>query len=61
VFVCENNQYMEYTPIRDITASSIRRAIAASAYGLEKIVIDGNDADVVYRTAQEAFTRARAR
>jgi len=23
-------------------------------------VIDGNDADVVYRTAQEAFTRARA-
>ena len=25
-----------------------------------KIVIDGNDADVVYRTAQEAFAKARA-
>src|SRR5439155_13761952 len=31
----------------------------ASAYGLEKIVIDGNDADEVYRTAQAAFARAR--
>jgi pyruvate dehydrogenase E1 component alpha subunit len=32
----------------------------ASAYGLEKIVIDGNDADVVYRTAQKAYEKARA-
>jgi len=60
VFVCENNQYMEYTPIRDITAVEHPAGDRASAYGLEKIVIDGNDADVVYRTAQEAFARARA-
>jgi len=32
----------------------------ASAYGLERIVIDGNDADVVYRTAQEAYAKARS-
>jgi pyruvate dehydrogenase E1 component alpha subunit len=32
----------------------------ASAYGLERILIDGNDADVVYREAQRAFAKARA-
>jgi TPP-dependent pyruvate/acetoin dehydrogenase alpha subunit len=32
----------------------------ASAYGMESIIVDGNDADEVYRTAQAAFTRARA-
>jgi pyruvate dehydrogenase E1 component alpha subunit len=32
----------------------------ASAYGLERILIDGNDADVVYREAQKAFAKARA-
>jgi len=60
VFVCENNQYMEYTPIRDITAVEHPAGDRAAAYGLDKIVIDGNDADVVYRTAQEAFAKARA-
>src|SRR5437868_11340960 len=60
VFVCENNLYMEYTPIGDVTAVPSPAGDRASAYGLEKIVIDGNDADEVYRTAQAAFTRARA-
>ena len=32
----------------------------ASAYGLERIVIDGNVADAVYREAQKAFAKARA-
>ena len=32
----------------------------AASYGLPKIVIDGNDADEVYRTAQEAYAKARA-
>src|SRR5258706_9416494 len=32
----------------------------ASAYGLPRIVIDGNDADVVYRAAAAAFEKARA-
>ena len=32
----------------------------ASAYGLEGIIADGQDADVVYRTAKTAFDKARA-
>jgi pyruvate dehydrogenase E1 component alpha subunit len=60
IFVCENNLYMEYTPISDVTAVPQPAADRASAYGLERIVIDGNDADVVYRTAQAAFDKARA-
>jgi len=59
VFVCENNLYMEYTPIADVTAVPSPAGDRASAYGLEKIVIDGNDADVVYRTAIKAFDKAR--
>ena len=59
VFVCENNNYMEYTPIESITAVKNPAADRASAYGLESIIIDGNDADIVYRTAQDAYKKAR--
>ncbi len=60
VFVCENNLYMEYTPIGDVTAVEHPAADRASAYGLARIIIDGNDADAVFRTAGAAFARARA-
>jgi TPP-dependent pyruvate/acetoin dehydrogenase alpha subunit len=60
VFVCENNLYMEYTPISEVTAVEHPAADRASAYGLPRIIIDGNDADEVYRTMQEAFAKARA-
>jgi pyruvate dehydrogenase E1 component alpha subunit len=60
VFVCENNLYMEYTPIGDVTAVEHPAADRASAYGLERIIVDGNDADAVYRVAQAAFAKARA-
>jgi pyruvate dehydrogenase E1 component alpha subunit len=60
VFVCENNFYMEYTPIRAVTAVESPAADRAAGYGLERILIDGNDADEVYRAAQAAFIRARA-
>ena len=60
VFVCENNLYMEYTPIGDVTAVEHPAADRASAYGLDRIIVDGNDADAVYRTAQTAFAKARA-
>ena len=49
VYVCENNQYMEYTPIGAVTAVERPAADRASAYGLEPIVVDGNDVDAVYR------------
>ncbi len=60
VFVCENNLYMEYTPIGDVTAVENPAADRASAYGLDSIMVDGNDADAVWRTAQTAFARARS-
>ncbi len=59
IFVCENNLYMEYTPIRSVTAVDHPAADRAGAYGLEKIVVDGNDADEVYRTAVTYMERAR--
>jgi acetoin:2,6-dichlorophenolindophenol oxidoreductase subunit alpha len=60
VFVCENNLYMEYTPISEVTAVKHPAADRAASYGLESIVIDGNDADEVYRTAHTALEKARA-
>jgi pyruvate dehydrogenase E1 component alpha subunit len=59
VFVCENNLYMEYTPIGEVTAVPHPAADRAASYGLERIIIDGNDADVVFRTAQAALNKAR--
>jgi len=59
IFVCENNLYMEYTPIHTVTAVEHPAADRASAYGLEKVVIDGNDADDVYTTAVKYMERAR--
>ena len=60
IFVCENNLYMEYTPIADVTAVPHPAADRAAAYGLPRIVVDGNDADEVYRTALSAYDKARA-
>lgn len=60
VFVCENNLYMEYTPIADMIPIEHPAADRASAYGLEKIIVDGNDADAVFRVAQAAIAKARA-
>jgi acetoin:2,6-dichlorophenolindophenol oxidoreductase subunit alpha len=59
VFVCENNLYMEYTPIGDVTAVMHPAADRAASYGLPRIVIDGNDADAVYRAALAAYAMAR--
>jgi pyruvate dehydrogenase E1 component alpha subunit len=59
VFVCENNQYMEYTPITDITAVPRPAADRAAAYGLDGIVVDGNDADACFIAATRALERAR--
>ncbi len=60
VYVCENNLYMEYTPIGDVTAVENPGADRASAYGLESILIDGNDVDTVFATATAALDKARS-
>jgi acetoin:2,6-dichlorophenolindophenol oxidoreductase subunit alpha len=60
VFVCENNLYMEYTPIEAVTAVKHPAADRAAAYGLESILVDGNDADVMYDIARQTIGKARA-
>lgn len=59
VFVCENNLYMEYTPISAVIPVERPAADRASAYGLEPLVVDGNDADAVYDMAVRTVERAR--
>src|SRR6202795_220181 len=51
---------MEYTPTGDVTAVQPPAPDRPSAYGLPRIVVDGNDADVVYRAARDAYVKARA-
>lgn len=60
VYVCENNLYMEYTPISAVTAVAHPAADRAAAYGLPSILVDGNDADEVYKVASAALHQARA-
>ena len=60
VFVCENNLYMEYTPIGEVTAVEHPAAGRAASYGLDPIVIDGNDVDAVYVEAGRALEQARS-
>jgi pyruvate dehydrogenase E1 component alpha subunit len=60
VFVCENNLYMEYTPIGAVTAVEHPAADRAGAYGLEPILVDGNDPDEVHATAVRTVERARS-
>jgi pyruvate dehydrogenase E1 component alpha subunit len=59
VFVCENNLYMEYTPISAVTAVPNPAADRAAAYGLEGIIVDGNDVELVYEVATAAIEKAR--
>ena len=59
VFVCENNLYMEYTPIHEVTAVEHPAADRASAYDLDRIIVDGNDADEMLRIAEKAISKAR--
>src|SRR4029078_9066610 len=60
VFICGDNKYMEYTASGDVKAVERPAADRASAYGLEAIVVDGNDVDAVFGVATTAVERARA-
>jgi acetoin:2,6-dichlorophenolindophenol oxidoreductase subunit alpha len=60
VFICENNQYMEYTPITQVTAVKRPAADRAPAYGLAGIEVDGNDVEAMYEIAGTAIEHARA-
>jgi pyruvate dehydrogenase E1 component alpha subunit len=60
LFVCENNLYMEYTPIASVTAVRHPAADRAASYGLKSEVIDGNDVVAVAAAVGQAAARARA-
>jgi acetoin:2,6-dichlorophenolindophenol oxidoreductase subunit alpha len=60
IFVCENNLYMEYTPIGSVTAVPNPAADRGPAYGIPAEVIDGNDVVVVADAVRRAADRARS-
>jgi len=60
LFICENNLYMEYTPIAAVTAVANPAADRAVAYRIPAEVIDGNDVVVVMEAVARAAERARA-
>jgi acetoin:2,6-dichlorophenolindophenol oxidoreductase subunit alpha len=59
IFVCENNLYMEYTPIGSVTTVDNPAADRAAAYRIPAEVIDGNDVVVVRAAVERAVARAR--
>jgi pyruvate dehydrogenase E1 component alpha subunit len=57
VYVCENNQYNEYTHYLEVTAGDIMAR--PRSFGIEAQEVDGQDVRAVYGTARELVDRAR--
>src|SRR4029450_5651135 len=60
LFVCENNLYMEYTPIASVTSVPNPAADRAIAYGLPAEIVDGNDVVTAPATMRIAAAQAGA-
>lgn len=58
VYVCENNQYAQWTPQKEVTLVTDISAMS-SAYGIPGVQVDGMDVLAVYEAAGEAIERAR--
>lgn len=59
VFVCENNQYGEYSAIH-LTTPIENLADRAVSYGIPGHIVDGQDVDAVAAAVEEALAVARA-
>ena len=59
VFVCENNEYGEYTP-RSKTMAIDDVVDRAAGYGMPGVIVDGMDSVAVYEATTQAVARARA-
>ena len=59
VYVCENNQYAQFTS-RHRTTSVEDLSVRAAAYGIPGCTVDGNDAATTYSAALKAVERARS-
>jgi len=57
LYVCENNQYNEYTNYRETTAGEV--VARAKAFGIQSESIDGQNVGLVHATAQKLVERAR--
>ena len=60
LFICENNFYMEYTPIGSVTAVENPAADRAPGNGTPSEIVDGNDVVLVRDAVARAAARARA-
>ncbi|WP_420609315.1 thiamine pyrophosphate-dependent dehydrogenase E1 component subunit alpha [Candidatus Poriferisodalis sp.] len=58
LFVCENNEYGEFTP-RDRTMAITDVVDRAAGYGMPGAIVDGMDVVAVWEAAHEAVSRAR--
>ena len=58
VFMCENNEYAEYTA-RERVMAITDVADRAAAYGMPGVIVDGMDVVAVYEAARVAVARAR--
>ncbi len=59
LFVCENNNYGEYTAAREVTAVREHMAERAAGFNMPAVVVDGNDVVAVHETATKMVQRAR--
>ena len=59
LFVCENNVYSEFTDSRTMTRVP-RVADRVGAYGVDAVVVDGNDVEAVHVCALDAAERCRS-
>ena len=59
VWVCQNNLYAQFMPIKDAYARDDIADLAAG-YGMPGVVVDGMDVLAVYEAVQAAVARARA-
>jgi pyruvate dehydrogenase E1 component alpha subunit len=57
VYVCENNQYNEYTHYTETTAGDL--SVRAQAFGIHTEAVNGQDVRAVYTTATGLVARAR--
>ena len=57
IYVCENNQYNEYTHYSETTAGSI--TVRAEAFGIPTEAIDGQDVRIVHQAAVKSVDKAR--
>jgi len=58
IYVCENNQYTEFTNYQKLTAGEGLGA-RARAMGMKSLEVDGNDVLAVYQAASELVASAR--